>query len=268
MLGQASSKFVAWVAACSAGLNKALIVKPGNEQGFLRDLPISLLPMSEEMGRRLLLLGINTLGEFASLPIQSVVAQFGIEGRLAHRLACGKDESKIIPWHKELSLEASKEFDSPIGDMGILLETANGLVESLIGKLHASFRMCQKVIVTLHFDNGKSQERSFAFPEPTSSQGKIELNIAQLLESFDYPCGVSGLSISFRGICAENGKQLHLFLGPGGINGNLDQALKGLVFKYGSDRFRQALLVDRQAPLPEDRFVLMEYESRDDQALA
>jgi len=260
MLGLATSKFVAWVAACCTELNKALIVKPGRERSFLRDLPISLLPMSEEMRRRLLLLGIKTMGKFGSLPAQAVIAQFGKEGRLAHRLACGRDERKVIPWHRELSLEGSREFDSPIETMGVLLERAKELARSLIGQLRASFRMCQKVIVTLHFDNGLSRERGLAFHEPTFSREKIETNIAQLLGGFEYPCGVSSLSIYFRGIGPESGRQLHLFLGPGRIDGSLDLALTGLVFKYGSDRFRQALLVDRQAPLPENRFVLVEYE--------
>jgi len=219
-------------------------------------------PSSEEMRRRLLLLGIKTMGEFASLPAQAVVAQFGQEGRLAHRLASGEDEGKVIPWHKEPSLEAAKEFDSPIENMDILLETAKELAGSLIGQLHASFRMCQGGGVTLHFDDGRSQELSIAFDSPTSNQEKIELNIAQLLGSFEYRCGVSSLSISLRGICSENGRQLNLFLEQDGINGNLDQALKGLVFKYDSDRFCQALLVDRQALLPERRFVLVEYEPK------
>jgi protein ImuB len=242
------------------GPSKTLIVKPGNERRFLRDLPISLLPISEEMGRRLSLLGIKTMGEFASLPAQAVVAQFGREGRLAHRLACGKDERKVIPWQKALSLEASQEFDSPLENTDILLEKAKELAGSLIEQLLACFRMCQRVIVTLRFDNGQSRERSFAFHEPTSSKRKIESNIAQLLESFEYRCGVSGLSISLRGIRPENGRQLHLLIYTGGMNGHLDQVLKGLVFKYGSDRFRQALLADRQDPLPENRFVLVEYE--------
>jgi protein ImuB len=250
------------MAACSVGLSKALIVKPGNEKGFLRDLPVGFLPMSEEMRRRLSLLGIKTMGEFASLPAQAVVAQFGREGRLAHRLACGKDDRKIVPWHKELALEASEEFDSPIENMGILLEEAKGLVGGLFGQLHASFRMCQKVTVTLSFDNGSSRERSIAFHDPTSSRQKIELHIAQLLESFEYPYGVSSLGLSLRGICPENGRQLQLFQAQGGMDGELDQTIQGLVFKYGSDRFRQALLVDRQALLPETRFLLVEYEPK------
>jgi len=260
MLGLASSKFVAWVAACCTELKKALIVKPGQERSFLRDLPIDLLPMTEEMRRRLLLLGIKTMGAFASLPAQAVTTQFGKEGRLAHRLACGRDERRVMPWHRELSLEGSREFDSAIETMGVLLESAKELVRDLIEELRASFRMCQRVVVTLHFDNGLSRERGLAFHEPTSSREKIESNIAQLLGSFEYPCGVSGLSIYFRGMGPESGKQLQLFLEQTGIDGNLDQALTGLVFKYGPDRFRQALLVDRQAPLPENRFVLVEYE--------
>jgi len=262
MLGLARNKFVAYVAACCAGLNKPLIVEPGRERRFLEHLPISFLPMSEEMRKRLLLLGIKTIGEFASLPAQAVVAQFGKEGRLAHRLACGEDDRKIIRWHKELSLEVSREFGSPIENMDILLETAEELVKSLIGQLHASCRMCQKVVVILRFDDGKSQELSIAFDAPTSNQEKIELNITQLLRSFDYRCGVGSLSISFGGICSENGRQLDLFLQQGGINGSLDQALNYLVFKYGSDCFYQALLVDRQALLPERRFILTEYEPK------
>jgi nucleotidyltransferase/DNA polymerase involved in DNA repair len=260
MLGLASSKFVAWVAAGSAGLREALIVRPGQERSFLRDLPMDLLPMTEEMRRRLFLLGIKTIGAFASLPAQAVATQFGKEGRLAHRLACGRDDRKLIPWHREIALEGSREFDSHIETMDVLLESAKELVGGLIEELRASFRMCQRIVVTLHFDNGLSRERGLAFPEPTYSREKIETNIAQLLRSFEYPCGVSGLSIYFRGMSPEGGKQLQLFVEQTGIDESLDQALIGLVFKYGSDRFCQALLVDRQAPLPENRFSLVEYE--------
>jgi len=64
---------------------------------FLSRLPLSALPLPEGLARRLRPLGLETLGDFASLPVGSVERRYGQAGVALHRLARGLDERGLLP---------------------------------------------------------------------------------------------------------------------------------------------------------------------------
>src|SRR5262249_53071332 len=68
-LGVSTTKFPAYAAASESRTGHLRIIGMGEEAAFLGALSITLLPMKEETRRRLLLLGIETLGAFAKLPV-------------------------------------------------------------------------------------------------------------------------------------------------------------------------------------------------------
>ena len=81
----AGNRFTAEVAARHAC--GPVMVAPGEEALFLSRLPLSVLPLSKALARRLRPLGLETLGDFASLPCASVERRYGQEGVRLHRLA-------------------------------------------------------------------------------------------------------------------------------------------------------------------------------------
>src|SRR5690606_30218219 len=85
-LGIADGPFAAEQAA-----RHGVIVPPGQTAEWLAPQPIDLLdcPDLVSLLRRL---GLRTLGAFAALPDDQVVARFGVEGARLHRLAGGRDE--------------------------------------------------------------------------------------------------------------------------------------------------------------------------------
>ncbi len=84
-VGIAEGTFAAGLAA-----RAGRIVPPGETPAFLAGLDIAALgrPPLVDLLRRL---GIRTLGEFAALPAADVLARFGFDAALAHRLAGGQD---------------------------------------------------------------------------------------------------------------------------------------------------------------------------------
>src|SRR2546427_951742 len=88
-IGWGIGKFVSWVAATRAKPGEAVIVPVGGEAKFLASQRLAVLPLDPDTHRRLLQLGVKTLGALVALSEEAVVSQFGRAGRRLWRLAAG-----------------------------------------------------------------------------------------------------------------------------------------------------------------------------------
>src|SRR5437879_12561372 len=82
-------KFDSWVAATRAKPGEAVIVPVGGEAKFLASQRLAVLPLDPDTHRRLLQLGVKTLGALVALPEVAVVSQFGRGGRRMWTLPAG-----------------------------------------------------------------------------------------------------------------------------------------------------------------------------------
>lgn len=259
-IGLAGGKFTTRIAASSLNPNQALIIAPGDEREFLQSFPVELLPMGEDIARRLRLLGISTLGQLAALPAGAVLAQFGKEGRYFRRLAMGHDDRKVIPRRKQEAERSQRVFDHLVDNMSILEAVTREMAEGLVNKLQATHRMCRELRAVIQFEDGTSWEEALIFNHASFSREKIVFNLNQLLRRIDYRCGVAGLEIVLGDIGPETGKQLNLFVNRVDQEDRLHHMLRDLMIKYGPNRFYRVSLVDRNARLPERRFMLLEVD--------
>src|SRR3989442_1531376 len=99
-MGQLTGPPAARGRARPASAGRYLDVHLQQVEVFLAAQPVGMLPVSEEMRRRLRLLGIETLGALAALPRSALAAQFGPQGALAWELARGEDDSPVRPPEK------------------------------------------------------------------------------------------------------------------------------------------------------------------------
>lgn len=259
-VGLARGKFPARMAALESTARDVQIIAPGKERRFLQKLPVALLPISEEKLGRLHLLGIRTMGQYASLPVSSALAQFGLEGRVAHQLARGQDGSKIIARSRQGPQELEFRFEDPVENLQTLQTTAQGLSLELLARLHSRGQVCGRVSVTLEYDTGREEEGHVDLSEPSSEQHKIGLALGRLISSFRYEDRVSALKLSLGQLGQGKGQQLSLFPTRTLRQGRIDRALTNIVSKYGAHCFLQAQLLDLQAALPERRFALLHQE--------
>ena len=95
-VGWGIGKFVSWVAATRAKPGEAVIVPVGGEAKFLASQRLAVLPLDSDTHRRLLQLGVKTLGALVALPEEAVVSQFGRAGRRLWRLAAGLVSEPVV----------------------------------------------------------------------------------------------------------------------------------------------------------------------------
>jgi len=145
-IGIAASKFVAGVVALSATPRCTIVVKPSSEKRFLEPLPIELLDVSDEVKEWLRRLGLSSIGQVADLPENALVEQLGLEGQRVHCLACGRDNSPVIPRQKLALLEQEVNFETPDEDRSRLLITAGALLEKLTHQLKNRNQVCRESV--------------------------------------------------------------------------------------------------------------------------
>ncbi|MDH4208634.1 MAG: hypothetical protein OEV76_07155 [Anaerolineae bacterium] len=258
-VGIARGKFPARMAA-QEGSRDVQVIAPGKERRFLQELPVTLLPIDEEKRGRLHLLGIRTMGQFASLPVSAVLAQFGLEGRLAHQLAQGRDSSKVCDGRPQGPQELEYRFEDPVEGIQVLHLAASQLSEELLGRLNSRGQVCGRVRVTLEYDTGQEEEGHVDLSEPSSEQHKIGLVLERLISSFHYEDRISALRLSLEQLSPGKGHQLSLFPTRTLRQRRIDRALSNIVGKYGTRCLLQARLLDLRAALPDRRFALLSHE--------
>lgn len=141
-VGVASNKLVAKIATetgkkAARGPNYpfALTVVPaGSEAEFLAPLPVSMLwGVGPKTEKRLSGLGIQTVGQLATLGESTLAALFGENGReLAHH-ALGQDERPVVTHHETKSISQETTFVRDVRDPLILEATLKEL-SAQVGK--------------------------------------------------------------------------------------------------------------------------------------
>ncbi len=155
-VGIAGGGFAAVLAAAAA--RPTLVIDPGETPAFLAPLSVATLDRPElvdVLGR----LGVRTLGALAALPAADVLARFGTEGQVAHRLACGHDERPPALSPPPADLTVSVELDPPAETVAPAAFLARGLAEELHDRLWARGSACTRVVIGAETEHGEHLER-------------------------------------------------------------------------------------------------------------
>ena len=118
-IGVAPTRFASFVAAHAADLGTPLFVSPTQLEDFLADQSVSYLPISSENRERLVMLGLQTLGQVARIDVRQLVNQFGKEGQLMSELVRGIDPTPLRFYRP------SVEVDDGAWQMGVWDGPAN-----------------------------------------------------------------------------------------------------------------------------------------------
>ena len=172
-LGLATGKFPAYIAANSIGLNRVLLIVPGEEISFLAPLSVTYLPLDRELARRFGLLGLRTMGQFAGLPAGAVLTQFGKYGRWLHQLAQGRDDRPILPYSSQPIEQIARQFDDPVADRMMLTALSQMLVDELGLRLEVRGQVAQGLHLTLHLEDESQWEKQLTLRQPTNSREQL-----------------------------------------------------------------------------------------------
>ncbi|MEV4534902.1 DNA polymerase Y family protein [Asanoa sp. NPDC049518] len=153
-IGVADGGFAAGLAA-----REGLIVASGETVAFLAARPVEALarPALTELLRRL---GITTLGAFAGLGRGDVLARFGFDAALAHRLASGGDERPLAVRRPPPDLEVSEDYgDDPLERVDVAAFAARVLAERLHERLAGYGLACTRLSIGAVTAHGQELHR-------------------------------------------------------------------------------------------------------------
>ena len=144
--------------AASLAARRGVVVPAGESARFLAPFPVTALDRPE-LTDLLVRLGLSTLGAFAALPAADVLARFGGEGAVAHRLARGLDERPLVGHDPAPDFAVQVELDPP----AVRVDTAAFAAKALADELHRALATrglaCTRVGIEAETEHGEHLAR-------------------------------------------------------------------------------------------------------------
>ncbi len=206
-VGASTRKFLSKIASQVAKPDGVIVIEPGEELAFLHPLPVSALwgvgPVTK---RSLNELGIETIGDIANTPHESLVAMLG-SGAASHlgALAHNQDPRGVERSRKAKSVGAQSAVRSQRRSLEELVPILHRLTDRVAARLRKKAMSARTVTVRIRFGDLSAVTRSATLATPTAATQPI-VDIATLLarkvldEYPKYEISLVGVSTSGLGI--------------------------------------------------------------------
>lgn len=264
-LGWARGKFAAWVAATRAKPGEPVIVPDEDRATFLQAQPLAVLPLDADDHRRLLQLGLKTLGDLTALPEAAVTAQFGRAGRAAWRLAAGRTDEPVRGRVHPQPIVATLDFPSPVADSGMLAHTIGVLIEHALRDPRRTGWRVQAARVRAALEQGASWMIEVLLKDPAALRERILAPLATRLEQTPPTGAVERLTVEFTAF-ARGTDELQLFArdavaaARAGRRRALRTAAREIHQRLKRHMLYRIIEVQPWSRLPERRYALIAFE--------
>jgi DNA polymerase-4 len=186
------------------------VVEAGTELDFLHPLPVTaLFGVGPATSRRLQRLGVETVGDLASLPEAAVVAALGrASGRQLHQLANGIDDRPVVVNRLPRSISHEETFARDLHIPSELETEATRLADAVARRLRTSSLQARTITLKLRFGDFKTITRSVTLPDPTDGTRDLVSAARELLAQIDVAPGVRLLGVGASGLVETTARQL------------------------------------------------------------
>ncbi|OEV03740.1 hypothetical protein AN219_37810 [Streptomyces nanshensis] len=151
--GVADTVFAAALAA-----RRSVLVTEGRTREFLAPYPVGVLGRTR-LAELLVRLGLPTVGDFAGMPSDRVLARFGVDGQAAHRTARGVEARGLSTREPGEDLTSVCVFEPAEVRVEPVAFAAKHLALELHERLAAAGAVCARVEVALDLADGKRLSR-------------------------------------------------------------------------------------------------------------
>jgi DNA polymerase-4/protein ImuB len=227
-VGIAGGKFAARVAASNARPGIAKAVEAGQEAAFLAPLSCTHLPASEAMLWRLKMLGIETIGDVARLPLGAFQQQFGPEGKRCWELASGIDNEQLVPRVSESTAVRRIQLPAPAVALEAILAGFERLLFAAYSDRARRGHWVRKVVVRGLQDGGGAWELPVAFREAMADPKAAWFAIRSAITRHPPERPLEELEIELVGLSGESGKQAPMFESKGKLWRQVEKAARHL----------------------------------------
>jgi DNA polymerase-4 len=196
-IGAGTSKLIAKIASDSRKPDGLVVVPPGQERALLDPLPVrALWGIGPASAYRLHRVGVTTVGELATLPLERLAALFGAaRGSALHELARGLDPRPVVADREIKSISVEDTFPTDLVDRADLVGELDALARRVAVRLRARERSGRTVTLKVRRHDFTTVARSDTLAAPTDDETVIRDVARRLLASVEVGGGVRLLGI-------------------------------------------------------------------------
>jgi DNA polymerase-4 len=208
-VGIAPNKLLSKLASEMKKPDGLFVIREKDIESTLKDLPVRRLwgvgPRTE---KRLKYLGINTVGELASVPRLHLESNFGtIFGRTLYEHSRGIEESPVVPFHEPESISREVTFEEDTSDTYLLKEILYELTKEVVARLRPAGYKARTVTIKVRYSNFETITRSRTLAEPTDSMNDIWTCALGLFKKVEFPRDVRLVGVKVSGLHGAGGKE-------------------------------------------------------------
>jgi DNA polymerase-4 len=234
-VGIARGKIVAKVASELSKPDGLLEVADGKERSFLAPLPVAKLPgIGRKTGQKLNALGISTIGELSSKPLDALKSHFGASGEVLHLFANGIDDREVEPPTPAKQISRETTFGKDTRDRAFLKATLRYLGERVGADLRQQGKQARCVTLKLRYaDFTTITRRRTLSPTFDSDQTIFDTGVKLLnkeLSQEKQPVRLIGIGVAEL---VESGSQLDMLDPSARRQEQLNRAIDRIRTKYG-----------------------------------
>ena len=245
--GIGPNKFLAKLAS-SIGKPNGLTVLENTKEVLekVKLLPISYIwGVGRVTGEELKSMGIETIGDLASTPLEIIENKFGEPGRIMHEMANGIDNRKVTSNQEPKSIGREVTYRKDVDDFGILRSTLLLLSQKISRNLRLKKYKGKAVTLKVRFSDFKTVTRRATLKNYTSGIFDIHRSSVLLLKNLDLKrkkIRLIGVSVS----SLRPAFMLETLLSPDkSVDENLAEAIDRISDKFGENKLTIARLVDK-----------------------
>ena len=250
-VGVAPNKFLAKLASDFGKPDGFVVLEPTQVRAFLDPLPIGRLwGVGAKGEKKLRALGIQTVGQLASLPEAILIDHFGSSGANFRRLALGSDERTVEPDRDAKSISTETTFAVDIADRRVLRVWLLDLVDQMTSRLRAAGLKARRLDMKIRSSDFRTRMLSEALPEPTDVTQVCWQTAVGL---FDRGLDAQWLPLRLLGVGATNltretAVQRDLFeYVERQRQGKLDQAIDAIRGQFGAGSIQRGSLLEKES---------------------
>jgi DNA polymerase-4 len=265
-LGVAPTKHLAKIASQVAKPDGLIVVHPGTERDFLRDLPVELMWGVGLVARaRLADMGVFTIGQMAQTPGRSLERLLGraAGGKLA-ALALNRDPREVVAARRRArSVGAQSALGRRPAVVEVFRPTLRHLADRVASRLRAKSKAGRTVTVRVRFADLRAVTRSITLPQAISATAILaeiaEDLVRAALADHPHEAAISLLAISVSHLEQNMALQLELALqlddekrrpgtGKGATRWVVDRAMDAVRDRFGREAigYGSVVLGDRR----------------------
>jgi hypothetical protein len=213
-----------------------LIVRPGNDRGFLAPHSISVLAPSEDLIPMLAGIGIETCADLARLPAESIEVRLGADGVKLWRLARADDQRWLFQPTRHALPSASLEWmEYTLTDAGRLTFIINALAGSVCDELLARGQRAREISLVFSLASQKPLTHTIRTARASADRARWMRLVRDALERLTLPDAVTGIALRVEGVTSNEGMQGDLFDRGFASAAAVEDSLAQLIDDQGDD---------------------------------